>query len=307
MSDEALPRARPSAGEMVGVVARGLAMGSADVVPGVSGGTVALVTGIYPRLIATISSGSLAAGRFVKGDLGGAVAALRKVDWWFLGALVVGAVVAVATLANVIVSLLHTQPIRTAGAFLGMIIGTIAISWRLLQRPAAAHAITAATVGTVSFLVFGFQSAAATDAPPIVFFLAGMLAICAFILPGVSGSFLLLAIGMYQPVLGAVNDRQLATLAIFGMGAVLGLGLFSRLLERLLDRHHDKVVSILIGLMLGSVRILWPWPNGLGDEDGVGATVLAAPGGDVVVPIVLGVLAAVAIVGLGGWAERRAS
>ncbi|MXY77513.1 MAG: DUF368 domain-containing protein, partial [Acidimicrobiia bacterium] len=94
---------------------------------------------------------------------------------------------------------------------------------------------------------------------------AGALAICAFILPGVSGSFMLLAIGMYQHVLAIVNDARLGHLAAFALGAAVGLGLFSRFLHRLLDRYHDLVVGAMIGLMLGSFRLLWPWPAGLGD------------------------------------------
>jgi putative membrane protein len=279
-------------------------MGSADVVPGVSGGTVALVTGIYPRLVATISAGSKAGARFVRFDIRGGVAALKKVDWWFIISLLLGAGAAVLTLSRVIEQLLHDEPIRIAGVFLGMIGGTIVIAWRLLKEPSLSKALIAGPVGIVSFMVFGLQSAAATDPSAALVFGAGMLAIMAFILPGVSGSFLLLSIGMYQAVLGAVNDRELATVAIFGLGAILGLGIFSRVLERLLERHYDVVVSILIGLMLGSFRILWPWPNGLGDEDGVGATVLGMPSGDVMVPGVLAAAAAVVVVVFALWADR---
>ena len=307
MNDKTHTPTRPTTGELVGIAARGFAMGSADVVPGVSGGTVALVTGIYLRLIATISSGSRALGRFMRTDGRGGKAELKKVDWWFLGALVVGALAAVVTLAKIIEDLLRTQPVRTAGVFLGLIIGTIVIAWRLPRAPGAVHAIVATIVGAIAFLVFGLQSAAATDPSPVVFFVAGILAICAFILPGVSGSFLLLSIGMYQAVLGAVNDRELATVAVFGLGAVVGLAAFSQVLERLLERHHDTVVAILIGLMLGSFRILWPWPNGLGDANGVGATVLSAPRGDVLVPVLVAVVSAMAVVGFAAWAERQSS
>ena len=174
MNDKTHTPTRPTTGELVGIAARGFAMGSADVVPGVSGGTVALVTGIYPRLIATISSGSRALGRFMRTDGRGGKAELKKVDWWFLGALVVGALAAVVTLAKIIEDLLRTQPVRTAGVFLGLIIGTIVIAWRLLRAPGAVHAIVATIVGAIAFLVFGLQSAAATDPSPVVFFVAGI-------------------------------------------------------------------------------------------------------------------------------------
>ena len=298
---------RPSAIELAGVAARGLAMGAADVVPGVSGGTVALVTGIYPRLIATISAGSLAGGRLAKADVRGGLAALKRVDWWFLSALLLGVAVAVLTLARVIEDLLQSKPLPMAGLFLGMIVGTIIVAWRLLEQPTTRHALTAVMVGVGSFVLFGFQTAAASDPALVVYFFAGILAICAFILPGVSGSFLLLSIGMYQAVFGAVNDRETTIIAVFGLGAVLGLGFFSRLLERLLDRHFETVVALLIGLMLGSFRILWPWPNGLGDADGVGATVLSAPSGEIAAPVLLAVAGAVGVVAFSTWAERRSA
>jgi putative membrane protein len=187
-----------------------------------------------------------------------------------------------------------------------MIVGTIFIAWRMLKTPTSRHILIALNSGIAAFAVFGLQSAASSDPALVVFFFAGMLAICAFILPGVSGSFLLLSIGMYQAVLGAVNDREMTIIAVFGLGAVLGLAVFSRVLERLLENHLDTVVAILIGFMLGSFRILWPWPHGLGNEDGVGATVLGAPSGDVVVPVVLAVFAAIAVIGFSAWAERNA-
>ena len=285
---------------------RGFLMGSADVVPGVSGGTVALVTGIYPRLVGAISSGSRALGRLVKGDLRGAVSGLRAVEWSFLVPLVLGAALAVLTLARVIEDLLHDQPVRTAAVFLGLIAGTIVVAWGLLRRPGGAHLTVAAAVGVVAFVAFGFQSSTVAAPSLGIYFVSGALAICAFILPGVSGSFLLLAVGMYQAVLGSVNDRELVVIATFAAGAVLSLALFSQLLERLLERHHDLVTAALIGLMLGSLRILWPWPNGLGDENGVGATVLGAPSGDVVVPVILVVVAALIVIAVSRTAERRA-
>ncbi|MDH3499368.1 MAG: DUF368 domain-containing protein [Acidimicrobiia bacterium] len=293
-------------GGVIGVALRGFLMGSADVVPGVSGGTVALVTGIYQRLVTAISTGSRALGRFARGDVRAGLVMLRDVDWLFLVPLVAGAAAAVLTLARVIETLLLDQPIRMAAVFLGLIIGTIGVAWRILRAPEPRHAVVAGALGVIAFALFGLQSAAATSPPLLAYFVAGALAICAFILPGVSGSFLLLSIGMYQSVLGAVNDRSLLAVAVFAAGATLSLAVFSRVLERLLEGHHDILTAALIGLMIGSVRILWPWPNGLGDENGVGATVLGAPQGDVVIPVILAIAAAVLVVGVSRLAERRA-
>ena len=285
--------------------AKGFLMGSADVVPGVSGGTVALVTGIYPTLVGAISTGSRALEQLAKGSWSGFVRTMRVVPWGFLVPLVLGALAAVITLAGILETLIVEQPIRTAAGFLGLIAGTVVVAWRLIERPSPVHGAIAVGVGVASFALFGLQSAATLDPALWAFFAAGALAICAFILPGVSGSFLLLSIGMYQAVLAAVNDRDLTSIVVFAAGATISLAVFSRLLERLLERHHDVVTAALVGLMIGSLRILWPWPNGLGDPDGVGATVLGLPRGDVLVPFVIAVAGFVVVVAVTRFADVR--
>ena len=181
---------------------------------------------------------------------------------------VAGAALAVLSLARVVEDLLRDHPVRTAAVFFGLIAGSVWVAWRIIREPGVVHGVVAGLVGIVSFVLFGLRSSVIADPGWYVFVGAGALAICAFILPGVSGSFMLLAIGMYQHVLAIVNDARLGHLAAFAIGAAVGLGLFSRVLHRLLDRHHDLVVAAMIGLMLGSFRILWPWPAGLGDETG---------------------------------------
>lgn len=287
-----------------GLVMRGFAIGAADLVPGVSGGTVALVTGIYGRLVAAIGSCALGAGRLLRGDLPGATRSLKSVEWVFLIAILAGAGLAVASLAGVIESLLRNQPVRTAAVFFGLIGGAIVVAWKLLRNPGTVHAAIAGVVGLAAFALFGFRSGGVHNPDWYVFVAAGALGICAFILPGVSGSFLLLAIGMYQHVLGAVNDRNLTLLLAFALGAGVGLGLFSRLLEWLLDRYHDLVVAVMIGLMIGSFRILWPWPAGLGNESGGGAATLGRPGPDILVPVALALAATLLVVGFAARAGR---
>ena len=289
---------------LAGLVLRGFAIGTADLVPGVSGGTVALVTGIYGRLVRAIGSGALGLGRLLRGDIRGSARSFGRVEWPFLISIVVGAGLAVAALAGVVENLLRDQPVRTAAVFFGLIGGAIVVAWWLLREPAVTHTIAAGGVGVVAFVVFGFRGAVVHDPDWYVFVGAGALGICAFILPGVSGSFLLLAIGMYQHVLGAINDLETASLLAFALGAAAGLGLFSRLLEWLLARYHDLVVAAMIGLMIGSFRILWPWPAGLGDENGLGATTLGRPGPDVLVPAVLALASAILVVGFASWADR---
>ena len=296
---------RPSVAGVVLLALRGFAIGSADLVPGVSGGTVALVTGIYPRLVSAVNACALAAGRALKGDFRGALRAAARVEWCFLAPVVAGAALAVLSLARVAEDLLRDHPVRTAAVFFGLIAGSVWVAWRIIRDPGVLHGVVAGVVGIGSFILFGLRSSAITEPRWHIFVGAGALAICAFILPGVSGSFLLLAIGMYQHVLATVNDTRLVHLAAFAIGAAVGLGLFSRFLHRLLDRHHDLVVAAMIGLMLGSFRILWPWPAGLGDETGAGATVLGPPGPDLAVPVGLAAASALAVVGLSARVRRR--
>lgn len=298
--------ARPTVAGLVLLALRGFAIGSADLVPGVSGGTVALVTGIYPRLVSAVNTGALAAGRALKADIGGALRAAGRVEWWFLAPVVAGAALAVLSLARVVEDLLRDHPVRTAAVFFGLIAGSIWVAWRIIREPGALHGVVAGTVGVASFSLFGLRSSAITDPGWYIFVGAGALAICAFILPGVSGSFMLLAIGMYQHVLATINDARLAHLAGFAIGAAVGLGLFSRFLHRLLDRHHDLVVAAMIGLMLGSFRILWPWPAGLGDETGAGGAALGPPGPDIAVPVALAAASAIVVVTFSAWVRRRA-
>ncbi len=297
---------RPSAASLLLLALRGFAIGSADLVPGVSGGTVALVSGIYPRLVSAVDAGARSVGRVFKGDFRGALRAAGRVDWWFLTPVVAGAALAVLSLARVVEDLLADHPVRTAAVFFGLIAGSVWVAWRIIREPGALHVAVAGMVGIGSFILFGLRSSVITDPGWYVFVGAGALAICAFILPGVSGSFMLLAIGMYQHVLATINDARLVQLFSFAIGAAVGLGLFVRFLHRLMDRHHDLVVSAMIGLMLGSFRILWPWPAGLGDETGSGATTLGAPGPDLAVPVGLAAAAALVVVGSSAWVRRRA-
>ncbi len=292
---------------VVGVLARGFAMGSADLVPGVSGGTVAFVTGIYEPLVESVSSGSRAMQALVTGRIRKGLGLLGDVDWLFLGPLVIGAGVAIFTLAGLLERLLREQPVRMAGFFFGLILGTLFVAWRMMRRPKTEHGLIVLVVGLVAFAGFGLQSSAVVNPSGMVYTLSGMMAIVAFVLPGISGSFMLLTIGMYQPVIGAVADRDLGPMLLFGVGAVFGLAVFARILERLLETQHDRVVASVTGLMIGSFRILWPWPNGLGGENGVGATELAMPSGDVGMPTLLALAGAVLVIVLALAADRDSS
>jgi putative membrane protein len=278
-------------------VVRGFLMGSADIVPGVSGGTVALVLGIYERLVHAIRTGASGLGALLRGRFAESRERLAEVEWRLLIPLLSGILLALVSLAAFIERMLEDHPQRTAAVFFGLIAGSILIAWRVVRRWDGARFATAAGTAVAAFLVLGLRSGEVEDPAAWVFLGAGMLAIVAMILPGVSGSFILLMIGMYEAVLGAVNDRDLATLAIFTVGAVIGLASFSTLLDRLLRDHHDTVMAALIGLMAGSLRVLWPWP------DGTDTAALAAPA-DWQAPLLLA-LAGLATVLVIGEASRR--
>ena len=273
-------------------------MGAADIVPGVSGGTVALVLGIYSRLIANVRTGASALKEVLTGDFSGFVATFKKIEWAWLLSLLAGILIAVAALSSILHTLLDEQPIKMSGLFLGLVVGTIYVAVKMLDRIDAAAVSLMLGIGITMFLLPGLRSdtVVADDAAEIVtkpwfiFLLVGAIAICAMILPGISGSFLLVMMGMYTEVLGAVNERDFLPLLAFAVGAVAGLALFSTLLNYLLTNYRNLVIAAMIGLMLGSMRVLWPWPNG------TNTTTLSAPADDLGIPILLAVIGAVVVV-----------
>jgi putative membrane protein len=281
-------------------------MGAADIVPGVSGGTVALVLGIYDRLIRNIRIGARGLKQVLTGNITGLKQTLRDIEWLWLIALLVGILAAVATLSSLIERLLEEQTIAMAGLFFGLVVGTIWIAWHLLDRVDATAIGLIAVVGIVMFLLLGLredtevaEGAEEIVTQPIwVFALAGAIAICAMILPGISGSFILVLLGMYTEVLGAVNDRDFAALGAFVAGCIIGLALFSTLLNHLLQQYRNQMIAAMIGLMVGSMRVLWPWPNG------TFTTTLAAPSGDVALPIVLALIGAGGVIAIEHFSSR---
>jgi putative membrane protein len=273
-------------------------MGTADIVPGVSGGTVALVLGIYDELIKNISTGAHGLKQLLTGDLDGFRHTLRSIEWIWLFSLLAGVLAAVFALSSLLERLLNDEPVKMSALFLGLVAGAIWVALRMLDKIDGTSIAIMLGIGAVFFLLLGLRSDthAADDAAEVVtkawwvFFLAGAIAICAMILPGISGSFLLVMLGMYTEILGAVNDRNFLILIVFALGCVVGLGLFSTLLNWLLASYHRWMLSAMIGLMLGSTRVLWPWPNG------TNTTTLSAPSNDVVIPVLLFVVGAAVVV-----------
>ena len=243
---------------------RGIAMGAADVVPGVSGGTIAVVLGIYERLLGAIRTVAAAAGRLLRGDWRGCGQRLRTVDWWLIAPLLVGILGTILLLASVIETLLEEHPETMAGLFCGLVAASAVSACRLFEWRGGDRLslMVASAVGT--FALLGLQSGPVTDPSLPVLAGAGAVAVCAMILPGISGAFLLLMLGMYGAVINVVTDLRYVDAAVFLAGATVGLALFSTVLGRLLDRARNPVMAVMVGLMAGSLRVLWPWPNGVG-------------------------------------------
>jgi putative membrane protein len=303
---EASPAAAPRGPvALAGTFAVGLAMGTAEIVPGFSGGTVALVTGIYERLIANVRQGARTLSLGLRGRFREAVAAFLAIEWSFVLTLLLGMLVAVVSLVSALSRLLRDEPTVMSATFLGLVLGASVLAVRELRAPAAVHGLVGLVAAVVTFFALGVSPGTAVDPPMVAYLAAAAVAICAWILPGVSGSFLLLLLGMYLPVIDAVDTRDVPVLAVFAAGAVLGLASFSTLLNWALRRSHDLVLAALIGLMVGSVRVLWPWPPG---PDGVGGTELGAPvAGEIAGALAAGVGAMVVVLLLGAAGHRAAS
>ena len=289
-------------------VGRGLAMGAADVVPGVSGGTVALLLGIYDRLVGQIAHLSAAASQVLRGRLRSAASMTVRAEWGFLVALAAGIGIAILGLVEVVRLLIDEQPVGLSAAFFGLVAVTVVATRSQVSRWRVGLVGIFVAVGVGVFLLLGIRSGSVADPAWVVIVGAGALAICAMILPGISGAFVLLLLGLYDPITEAVSDRDVGTVVLFGLGAVIGLAVFSRLLQRLLDRWRDAMIAVLMGLMAGSLRVLWPWPVGDADSGGFGNAALGAPpASDVAVAVIAAVAAGAVAVALHRMGTRQAS
>jgi putative membrane protein len=238
----------------------GFAMGTADIVPGVSGGTIAFILGIYDRLVASIKQMT---GSTVRDVLRGRFrVALTTAPLPFILPLLIGIGVAAFSLANLLSWLLREHPLYVWAFFFGLVAASITVVtgrvriWTL--QGVAAFAVAA--IG--AYVLLGIAPVT-TPETPLAVFVAGSIAICAMILPGISGSFILIILGKYDQILEAVTQRDVLTLGIFFLGALAGIALFSRLLSWLMAKQHDLMVLVLAGLMLGSLRKVWPWKETL--------------------------------------------
>lgn len=242
------------------VFLRGMAMGAADIVPGVSGGTIAFITGIYFRLLEAISRLPEAAWQCL---LRGRFREFWQVcDGTFLLCLLTGVLASIATLANAISFALDQYPILIWSFFFGLIVASVWHVSRQVKSPGATLVVPFAVGVVFAWWVGGLSGMPLEPSLPM-FLGAGMLAICAMILPGISGSFILVILGMYAPVLDAVRALDLAILAVFSVGCLAGLLTVARLITWAFSRFHDLVLALLIGFMVGALNKVWPWKETL--------------------------------------------
>jgi len=248
---------RRSAFDYLVLAMKGFAVGSGNVVPGVSGGTMAFILGIFEELIGSIRKA--ADPEFLE-----AVVTFRWkraaeiVDLKFLASIGAGALAAILTLARLLEWLLDTHPVFVWSFFFGLILASVVVVARRIRswKGATVPAMILGTVG--AWMLVGLVP---LETPDTWWFMAiaGAVAICAMILPGVSGAFVLVLLGKYETILSAVNDGRIDVLAIVGVGAVIGLVSFAQILGWLFNRYHDLTVALLTGFMLGSLRKVWPW------------------------------------------------
>lgn len=231
-------------------------MGAADLVPGVSGGTIAFVAGIYEELIHSIRAfdrrfaGLLLALRFRE--------ALNTVPWRFLGTVLAGILLAVVTLARGIQWMLQHQPELIWAFFFGLVAASVFVVRKRVIAWRGSTWIAAVAAGLLFYVVVGLVPVKTPESPWFVF-VCGVVAISAMILPGISGSFILVLLGKYEYLLAALNNRDLFTILVFASGAAVGILSVARGLAWIFKRHHDVTVAALTGLMAGSLRKVWPW------------------------------------------------
>lgn len=235
---------------------KGLAMGAADIVPGVSGGTIAFISGIYNELLASISAVKPSLFSTLKKE--GLAGVWKEVNANFLIVLLLGIATSVLTLAKLIEYLLHYQPILLWAFFFGLILASIIYIGKEIKRWNV-FSVLGLLVGAAFVVWLSVMPPFNPQMSYLFLFFAGMIAICAMILPGISGSFILLIMGAYAGVVKAISDKDLLKIATVGLGAVVGLLAFSNLLKWLLAKYNNTMMAVLTGFLIGSLWKIWPW------------------------------------------------
>lgn len=239
------------------ITLKGMAMGAADVVPGVSGGTIAFISGIYEELLGSIASINFDLLKTLKNE--GFASAWKKVNGNFLLALFIGIFISIVSLAKIIKWLLENEPILLWSFFFGLILASILFIGKQIKKWDFKSVLFLIAGAVLAFYITTLNPMVSEHSSPSFMFLAGALAICAMILPGISGAFILVLLGAYMPILEAVNNRDFKVIAIVGLGAIVGLLSFSKLLKWMFKNYKDITLAVLTGFIIGSLNKIWPW------------------------------------------------
>lgn len=242
---------------------KGIAMGAADVVPGVSGGTIAFISGIYEELIQSINKVNFNTLKIWKQD--GLQAMWKSINGNFLISLLIGIGLSIISLAKVIKYLLENEPIFVWSFFFGLVVASIIYVAKQIKQWNFKSVAALILGGVLAYFITTLTPQNASMSYPYIFF-SGALAICAMILPGISGGYILLLLGAYKPVLDAIHDKNIMFLGILALGMASGLLLFSRVLKWLFDKFENITLAILTGFIIGSLNKIWPWKKVLQSE-----------------------------------------
>ncbi|MBK8985158.1 MAG: DUF368 domain-containing protein [Chloroflexi bacterium] len=268
--ETAVARPTRSLKAYAGLTLRGMAMGASDIVPGVSGGTMAFILGIYEELIDSIRT--IGRPEFLSAALRLRIRqALQILNWPFLLAVGLGIFISVLTLSGLLEWLLVNQPVYIWSFFFGLVLASAFTVSKRIPHWTVPLILTTLAGAAAAYLLVGMVPA---QTPNTWWFLilSGALASCAMILPGISGAFILVILGKYAFILNAVNTRDLVSIGLLGIGAAIGLISFAQVLSWMFKQHHNLTVAVLIGLMLGSLRKIWPWQIAIGDGHGAETT-----------------------------------
>jgi len=239
------------------ILLKGMAMGAADVVPGVSGGTIAFISGIYEELLGSISNINLKLLKTLKKE--GIKAAWKQANGNFLASLLAGVFISIVSLAKIISWLLTNHPILVWSFFFGLVLASVIYIAKQVTQWNLVSGILLILGAILAYYITTLNPLVSEHSSMSFMFLAGAIAICAMILPGISGSFIFVLLGAYKPVLAAVNNRDLTTIAVVALGAIIGLLSFSRVLKYLFANYKNYTLVVLTGFIIGSLNKIWPW------------------------------------------------
>jgi putative membrane protein len=236
---------------------KGVAMGAADVVPGVSGGTIAFISGIYEELLQSISNINIDLFKTLKND--GFKAAWKQLNGNFLLSLFLGIIVSFVSLAKLISWLLDTHPVLLWSFFFGLVVASVIYVAKQIEKWNVFSVILLISTTVLAYVITTLPPLVSEDSSMPFLFLAGAIAICAMILPGISGSFILVLLGAYKPVLNALTNKNIPVIVVFMLGAIVGLLSFSRVLKWLFANYKNLTLAALTGFIIGSLNKIWPW------------------------------------------------